>query len=62
MFTLAGFGGACVPWLVGFWSTRMSSLKLGLIVPVIGCAAMLALYLRTWQVTGESKSPEPEPR
>jgi MFS transporter, FHS family, glucose/mannose:H+ symporter len=59
MFTLAGFGGACVPWLVGFWSTRMSSLKLGLIVPVIGCAAMLALYLRTWQVTGESKSPEP---
>jgi FHS family glucose/mannose:H+ symporter-like MFS transporter len=49
MFALAGFGGASVPWLVGFFSTELSSLKMGLIVPAAGCAMMLTLYLRNWQ-------------
>jgi len=49
MFALAGFGGACVPWLVGLFSTEMSSLQLALIVPAAGCAAMLAVYLMNWQ-------------
>ena len=48
MFGLAGVGAACGPWLVGFTSTQLTSLKLGLIVPLVGCAAMLALYLRAW--------------
>jgi len=48
MFALAGFGGAFLPWLVGFASTQMSSLKLGLTVPLLGAAAMLAIYLRAW--------------
>jgi len=48
MFVLAGFGGACVPWLVGFASTQMSSLKVGLTVPLVGCGIMLGLYLRDW--------------
>jgi len=51
MFTLAGFGGAFVPWLVGFSSTQMASLKLGLVVPLVGAGAMLTLYLRTWERT-----------
>jgi fucose permease len=49
MFVLAGFGGAGVPWLVGLFSTEMSSLQLALIVPAAGCAAMLVIYLMNWQ-------------
>ena len=48
MFALAGFGGACVSWVVGFTSTRFSSLKLGLSVPLAGCAIMLVIYLQDW--------------
>jgi fucose permease len=51
MFALAGFGAASVPWIVGFTSTRLSSLKLGLTVPLAGCAMMLAIYLRDWTTT-----------
>ena len=57
MFALAGFGGAFIPWLVGFSSTQMSSLKLGLTVPLVGAAAMLALYLRAWERTPENSEP-----
>ena len=49
MFGLAGVGAACGPWLVGFTSTQLTSLKLGLIVPLVGCATMLGLYLRAWE-------------
>ena len=43
MFGLAGLGGAVMPWLVGFFSTRFGSLQAGLLVPVMSCCAMLAL-------------------
>ena len=59
MFGLAGVGAACGPWLVGFTSTQLTSLKLGLIVPLVGCAAMLALYLRAW---GGQPIAQPTPR
>lgn len=49
MFALAGFGAACEPWVVGFLSTQMSSLKLGLMVPLVGCGVMLGLFLRDWK-------------
>jgi fucose permease len=48
MFMLASFGAACMPWLVGVTSTKMSSLKFGLAIPLLGCALMLVLYLRDW--------------
>ena len=48
MFALAGFGAACVPWIVGFTSTQMSSLKLGLTVPLVGCLILLGLFLGNW--------------
>jgi fucose permease len=49
MFMLASFGAACMPWLVGLTSTKMSSLMYGLAVPLIGCVLMLVLYSRDWQ-------------
>jgi len=44
MFSLAGVGASVGPWLVGFTSTALSSLKLGLVVPLIGSAIMLGVY------------------
>lgn len=49
MFMLASFGAACMPWLVGVLSTEEASLKVGLAVPLAGCALMLVLYLRDWK-------------
>ncbi len=43
MFALAGAGGATVPWLVGYVSTRLDSLKYGLLIPLFGCVVMLIL-------------------
>ena len=48
MFMLASFGAACMPWLVGVTSAKMSSLKFGLMIPLLGCVLMLVLYLRDW--------------
>jgi len=48
MFMLASFGAACMPWLVGVTSTETSSLKFGLLIPLLGCVLMLVLYLRDW--------------
>jgi FHS family glucose/mannose:H+ symporter-like MFS transporter len=48
MFALAGLGAACVPLIVGFTSTQMSSLKFGLGVPLLGCAVMLRVLSRDW--------------
>jgi MFS transporter, FHS family, glucose/mannose:H+ symporter len=48
MFALAGVGAACMPWIVGFASTRLSSLKLGLTVLLASCGIMLAIYFRDW--------------
>jgi FHS family glucose/mannose:H+ symporter-like MFS transporter len=45
MFALANVGGAVMPWLVGFTSTRAGSLRTGLLVPVIGCLVMMSLVL-----------------
>ena len=44
MFALGGLGGATLPWLVGFLSTHFGSLKAGLVVPLLGSLAMIALH------------------
>ncbi len=44
LFSLAGLGGTVMPWVVGYISTRLDSLTIALTVPLIGCAAMFALY------------------
>jgi fucose permease len=48
MFALGGAGGAALPWLVGVLSNDSGSLRVGLLVPLAGCAVMLgtAAWLR----------------
>ncbi len=50
MFFLSNIGGGLLPWMVGVSSNHFSSLKAGLAVPLMGCAAMYGLYLRKWKV------------
>jgi fucose permease len=49
MFTFSNIGGGLLPWMVGVSSNHFSSLKAGLAVPLIGCAAMYGLYRRKWK-------------
>jgi fucose permease len=49
MFTMSNIGGGLLPWIVGISSNHFDSLKAGLAVPLIGCAAMYGLYLREWK-------------
>ena len=48
MFTMANFGGAFLPWLLGYSSNRFGSLRAGMVVPLIAGASMFALYLANW--------------
>ena len=49
MFTMSNIGGGLLPWVVGVSSNQFGTLKAGLAVPLIGCAAMYVLYLREWK-------------
>jgi fucose permease len=49
MFFISNIGGGLLPWMVGVLSNHFNSLKAGLAVPLIGCAAMYGLYLREWR-------------
>jgi MFS transporter, FHS family, glucose/mannose:H+ symporter len=46
MFVLANIGGGLLPWFVGLVSNRSGTLKIGLLIPLCGCALMFGLYLR----------------
>jgi fucose permease len=48
MFTMANFGGAFLPWLLGYSSNRFGSVRAGMVVPLIAGASMCALYLANW--------------
>jgi fucose permease len=52
MFFLSNIGGGLLPWVVGVSSNHFGTLKAGLAVPLIGCAAMYGLYLREWKSLG----------
>jgi MFS transporter, FHS family, glucose/mannose:H+ symporter len=54
MFALAALGGASMPWLVGVVSSRSGSLRVGLLVPLAGCAIMLVLVATTFRKHPES--------
>jgi FHS family glucose/mannose:H+ symporter-like MFS transporter len=45
MFSMAALGGASMPWTVGFISQQSRSLRIGLLVPLVGCCAMLILVI-----------------
>src|SRR5438552_993262 len=49
MFALSSLGGATVTWLVGILSSRFGSLRIGLMVPLLGSLTMLFLYLKNRQ-------------
>ena len=44
MFTMANLGGAIVPWMVGYFSHRFNSLRVGLTIPFATTALMYFLY------------------
>lgn len=48
MFTMANLGGASLPWLVGFFSTRFTDLRVGLSVPLAAAIVMYGLYWSRW--------------
>ena len=48
MFTMANFGGALLPWLLGYSSNRFGSVRAGMVVPLIAGASMCVLYLANW--------------
>ncbi len=50
MFSVANLGGALLPWLVGYGSTRFESLKVGLAVPLVAGILMLVLYSLDWRL------------
>ena len=60
MFMLAGFGASCMPWLVGYVSTKMSSLAFGIGVPIAASVLMLALFLGNWECR-DTTMPSREP-
>jgi MFS transporter, FHS family, glucose/mannose:H+ symporter len=47
MFTLSNIGGGLLPWIVGLSSNRFGTLKVGILVPLLGCVGMFLLFLRT---------------
>lgn len=55
MFTCANLGGAVFPWLVGAFSNRLGTLKVGLAVPLAAGAVMFALYRRKWESISEPR-------
>jgi MFS transporter, FHS family, glucose/mannose:H+ symporter len=56
MFVLSNIGGGVLPWIVGVSSTKLGSLRTGLLVPVLGCTMMLMLFLRSWAPSGADAS------
>jgi FHS family glucose/mannose:H+ symporter-like MFS transporter len=46
MFTLSNLGGACLPWLVGYFSKQSGNPRAGLVVPLLSGGLMYLLYRR----------------
>jgi fucose permease len=44
LFAIATLGGAIIPWLVGLVSTRSGSLRTALLIPLLGCLAIVWFY------------------
>jgi len=44
VFTIANGGGASLPWLVGYTSNRLGSLRAGMVIPLLAGVSMLILF------------------
>jgi fucose permease len=60
IFFVAGLGSAFFPWLTGVVSSSVSSLRIGLIVPLAASVLMLALGLRVAMLTAKGVSMRPQ--
>jgi MFS transporter, FHS family, glucose/mannose:H+ symporter len=59
MFALSTLGGAIMPWMVGFVSTRFNALRLGLVVAPAGCLLMVALFASSqWNHKSHTEFPQ----
>jgi MFS transporter, FHS family, glucose/mannose:H+ symporter len=56
-FVVAGLGGASIPWLVGFTSTSLGDLRLGLLIPSFGVASMILLQIAIIRTLAPSRWP-----
>jgi len=45
MFSMASFGGAAWPWVVGFVSTNAGGLRVGLLIPLVNALVMIGILL-----------------
>src|SRR5258706_2621109 len=57
MFTMANFGGASLPWIVGYASHQFNDLRVGLSVPLAATVLMYALYGRNPDSTLAPRQP-----
>jgi MFS transporter, FHS family, glucose/mannose:H+ symporter len=48
-FMMSNLGGACLPWLVGVFSTQLGTIRSGLAIPLLGGTTMYLLYLPRWR-------------
>ncbi|WP_260706194.1 MFS transporter [Edaphobacter flagellatus] len=55
LFACASLGGAILPWLTGAASTRFSTLRAGLCIPLIGVLAMLLFSSATQQPASDTQ-------
>lgn len=53
-FMMSNLGGACLPWLVGIFSTRLGTIRAGLAIPLAGGAGMFLLYLGKWRSASDT--------
>jgi len=53
MFTLSNIGGGLLPWIVGLASDHFGAIKVGLVIPLLGCGLMFFLFI--------SATPKPAP-
>jgi len=62
MFVLSNIGGGLLPWFVGVASNRAGTIRTGLAIPLVGCAALFGLFLRNWSTSGSAqRAPNAEP-
>ncbi len=55
LFALSTLGGAVMPWLVGYASTELGSLRAALLVPFLGCCTIAALFWNSLLASRQSE-------
>jgi MFS transporter, FHS family, glucose/mannose:H+ symporter len=56
LFVIGGLGGALIPWFVGLISERFGDLRVGILVPALGVASMIALQICIIRIVAQRHS------